>query len=633
MLQKIRDGLQGQRWLAVLIIGALGLVFAAWGAYGIVDLNVGGIGSYAAKVEGERISLDEARDAWSRQQARIAQQFGGELPEAFRKQMQEQLLESMIQDSALTQHARSQGYRVSDAQVHQALREIPAFQIDGKYSAEAAKSLLAQNGITPAQFEADLRGGLQRTQVQRGVQASDFVTPLELERLHALEDQQREVRYAVFPAEKFAGTAPVEDAAVQDYIKKNQSRYLTTESVRLAYGELRLDQVTARIAISEPELREEYEKTKSRYEQGERRQAHHILIKDEGAQSLAKAQEVLAEARKPGQDFGALARKHSADPGSAAQGGDLGLVGRGNFVKPFEDALFAMSVGEIRGPVKTEFGYHIIRLDQVVAGHTRTFEEARPELEAQLRSDRALDQLGDAQERMGRKLEESGGDFDALVKEFGLQAGEIAQYQRGAGGAPLGTAPELQELVFSAPVLHEKRIGGPIAVGEDRIVIVKVLEHRKPQPRPVAEIREEVVAAIRHERGSEGARKAADAARARLLSGASFDDVAKEQGVAAEAARFIGRDDPSVPAAVRSSAFEAPKPAGKPTFRAVQLEDGGSAVLAVTAARLDPTGLSAERQNERRDQATGRHGAADVAAYVAELRRAADVDKNPKAFE
>src|SRR5687768_291835 len=233
MLQRIRDGLQGQRWLALLIIGVLALVFAAWGAYGIVDLNVAG-GAYAAKVEGEKISVEEAREAWTQQQAQWAQQFGGELPEPFKRQLQNELLEGLVRNAALSQHARKQGYRVTDAQIHAALREIPAFQIDGKYSPDVAKGRLAQAGISLSAFEADLRRGLQRTQLQRAIQASDFVTPLELERLHALEDEQREVRYASFTPEKFAGDAPVDDAAVQAYYKKNQSAYLTTESVRLS---------------------------------------------------------------------------------------------------------------------------------------------------------------------------------------------------------------------------------------------------------------------------------------------------------------------------------------------------------------------------------------------------------------
>ena len=460
MLQKIRDGLQGQKWLAGLILGAIILVFAAWGAYGIVDLNFAGTGNYAAEVDGEQISLDDARKAWSQQQAQFAQQFGADLPDAFRTQMQNELLEGMIRNVALGEHAKRQGYRIGEAQMVEAIHSITAFQIDGKYNADAAKAALQQFGVSMTEFETDFQRDLLRLQVQRGIQASDFVTPLELERLHALEDEQREVRYLTLTPEKFADTAPVGDAEVAAYLKKNEARYMSPESVRLAYAELRLEQVAAQLTVSEEDVRAAYEKDKARFVQPERRRSRHILIAD-GPDALKKAQDVLAQARQAGADFSALAKKYSADKASALQGGDLGWSDRTAFVGPFADALFAMKPGEIRGPVKSEFGYHIIRLDEIDPVKARSFDEVRAELEAKLRSERATDQLGDTQQQIETKIEESSADFDALVKEFGMRTGEVGQFVRGAGGEPLGTSPELQELVFSTPVLEERRIGGP----------------------------------------------------------------------------------------------------------------------------------------------------------------------------
>jgi peptidyl-prolyl cis-trans isomerase D len=630
MLQKIRDSLQSQRWLAGAVLGVLALVFAAWGAYGIVDLNIAG-GDYAAKVAGEKISIEDARQAWSQQQGEWQQRFGGELPDEFKRQLQSELLEDLVRSTALSAHARELGYRVTDEQIRTALREIPAFQIDGKYSPQVARERLAQAGISLPAFEADLRRGLQRTQIQRGIQASDFVTSSELERLHGLEDEQREVRYATLTSDKFAGNATVADTDVQEYLKKHQSNYMTPESVRLAYGELRLDQLAAQVPVTDAELREAYDKSKVGFVQPEKRRARHILIKDDPT-ALKKAQEVLAEA-KSGADFSALAKKYSTDAGSAAQGGDLGWAERSYFVAPFADALFSMSPGEIRGPVKTQFGYHILKLDEIQPGKTRAFAEVRPELEAQVRRDQASDQLGDAQERIARRLEESGADFEALVKEFSLHTGEVPSFERGSGGAPLGGAPELQEVVFSTPVLQEKRIGGPIVLGEDRLIVVKVLEHRLPAPRPMSEVREQVIAAIRKERGAAAAEKAADAARARLLSGASFDDVTQKLGVSSEPARFISRNDTAVPTPIRTVVFAAPKPKGKPLYRTATLEDGAAAIVAVTAARLDPTGIAGEARAARIAQAAAQHGTGDVAAYIEELRRNADVSKNSKAFE
>jgi peptidyl-prolyl cis-trans isomerase D len=635
-LQKLGDSLKGQRWLAYTVLGALALVFAAWGAYGIVDISFGP-GAYAAKVNGEKITAEEVRDAWMREQPEWQQRYGGEIPQDEQTRLQDRLIEGMVRNSLLTERTRDLGYRVSEQQLAEAIRSEPAFQVDGRYNADAAKARLAQAGLSVQEFEQEMRRALQRVQVQNALRASDFVTPRELERIFALENEQREVRYAVLPPEKFAVDADVSDAAIQKYYQANQRDFLTTESVRLRYAELRLDQLASQVTVSDQELREAYEAAKDRYVEPERRRARHILITAESpnddAAARKKAEDVLAQARA-GKDFGALAKEHSQDPGSAAQGGDLGWSERNAFVAPFADAVFAMKPGEIRGPVKTEYGYHVIRLDEIQPGKTKTFEEARGELEAQMHRERAGELFGDRQEQIELRIEQAGGDLDALASEFGLTAGTVDPFTRGGGGAPLGSSAELQEVVFSDTVLNQRRIGGPLMLGEDRLVIVQVADHRRPTPRPLAEVREQIVSALREEHGTREAEKAARDAQQRLASGASFDEVVKALGLEVEAARYIGRFDPSVPAQVREEAFALPKPAGgRPSVSALTLDGGGAAVVAVSNARADAGDPNPELRAQRIRMMQARLSMQDVAAYVEELRRTADVTKNPKVFE
>src|SRR5207253_1940156 len=326
MLQRIGDALKGQKWLAYLVLGALALVFAAWGAYGIVNLNFGG-SDYAAEANGAKISLEEAHNRWVRQQTQWQQRLGGmEIPPELRKRFQDQMLEGMIGEALIAERTQSLGYRVST----EALRE-----------------------------------------------------------------------------------------AVQ-----HQAEYMTPESAHLEYAQLSLAALEAQVTVSDTDLRAAYEKAKGRLEVPEKRHARHVLItgKDDAA-ALAQAQKVLAEA-KAGKDFGELAQQYSQDPGSAHNGGDLGWAERSAFVAPFADALFGMKVGEIKGPVKTQFGYHIIRLDEIQAGKSKSFEEARSDLEAQIKRDRATDRFGEIQERLQTKASEPGADLKALAQEFSLQAGE-----------------------------------------------------------------------------------------------------------------------------------------------------------------------------------------------------------------
>lgn len=630
MLQSIRDGLGRHKWLQYLLLGALALVFAAWGAYGIVNLNVQNA-SYAAEANGQKISLQEARDAWLRMsQERLG---GAELPDALRSHFQDQVLEGLIREALMTDRTHGLGYRPALSALSDAITKEPAFQINGKYSPDAAKAALAQAGMSEQSYEDRVRTSLQRTQLEEGIRDSEFQTPVELARSQALQNEQREVRYAQFPVDKFPGAA-VDDAAIEANYKAHQASYMTPESAHVEYAELRLDQLAAQTTVSDADLKTAYDKNKQQYIQAEKRHASHILIAGTGNDAADKklADDVYAQA-KAGKDFAQLAKQYSKDPGSAQKGGDLGWADRTTFVGPFTDALFSMSPSEIHAPVKTEFGYHIIRLDEVQAGKTKTFDEARSELEADVRKNKATDRFGEIQEQLQTQMENSpGATLEGLAKEFQLQSGDVAQFLRGAGGGTLGAAPPVQELVFGDAAVAPGRLAGPVLVGDDRLVIVKVVDRHQPQPKPLAEVRESIVATLKKDNGLDAAYKAAEAADARLTAGGSFDDVVKGAGVTAEPARFIGRNDPAVPAPIRTLAFEIPKPAGKPAYRVVKL-DTGAALMAVTQSRVD-TGV-ANRQMEAAlgKQQAERAGMEATMAYLEDVRRTADVKKNPKAFE
>jgi peptidyl-prolyl cis-trans isomerase D len=228
-----------------------------------------------------------------------------------------------------------------------------------------------------------------------------------------------------------------------------------------------------------------------------------------------------------------------------------------------------------------------------------------------------------------------------VAKEFSLATGEVSPFMRGAGGAPLGTDQPVQDIVFGDSALQPGKIGGPVMVGEDRLVLVKATDHKAPQAKPVAEVKDGIVAALKKEKGSEAALKAAQDAQAKLAAGTSFDDVARQLGVTAEPAKFIGRTDSTVPAELREFVFRAPKPANdKPVYKAVAMQTGGAAVVALTQLRTEAPAGDAEKQAELIKQQSMasrqdamRHGQGDAAAYVEQMRQAAVVRKNPKAFE
>ena len=639
MLQSISDKLKSQRWLMTGLLGLLALIFAAWGAYGIVNVSFSPQ-DYGLKVNGERVSTETLNRAWQERQAQYAQALNGAtLPPAQTRMLQQQLLNEYVRETLLRQRAQASGYRASDAQVLAAYQSEPGFQVDGKFSALAAKTMLAQIGLTPETYEAERRQALQISQLTGGIQLSDFLTAAQLNRIYALENEQREVRYALLPAERYAAAAKIDDAQIKAWYDAHPGDYMSPESVRLQYAQLSLDAIAGQITVKDEDLQAYYDKNKSRYSENEKRHAHHILIsigdaKDASADAaaLAKAQRVLAEL-KAGKDFGELARKYSGDPGSATQGGDLGWAEQSAYVGAFAAALFKMQPGLTSDPVKTQFGYHIIKLDEIRPAHVLTLADGRARIEAEYRRAQASEIFGDREEQLQQKLEKGeSNDLATLATQFGLQLGEVKDFSR-SGGAPLGGKPELVQAVFSDDALSGNRIGGPVALAEDKLVIFKVLEHQAPAPQPIASVRDEVIAAIRKDSSTSAAQLAAKEAIKQLDGGANFDAVIKTLGVTAAPAAFVARGDPQLPVQVREAAFAAPYPAGKPEYRALPLDNGGAALLMLSGVRAGTAGANPKNDEQLVMQYMRRDRDGDMAAYLLELEHRATVKRNPSVFQ
>jgi peptidyl-prolyl cis-trans isomerase D len=639
MLQNIGDKLKSQRWLGIVVLGLLALVFALWGAYGVVNLSFGAP-NYGLKVNGQEIPITTMQRAWQQQLSRYQAQLKSELPAPLREQLQKQMISDYVRDSLVQQRALERGYRVSDQQIIDYLHKEPAFLVRGQFDRIAYQAALAQAGLTSAGYEQELSDTLPTRQFSEGIALGDFVTDAELKRVFALEHEQREIRYAQLPAAKYAAAVNPTDAQIQAWYQAHADSYQTAESVRLQYAELKLDALAAGLSIDQSALQQWYTKNQSRFVQPERRHAHDILISqgattDATADAAAqkKAQDVYTQL-KAGADFASLAKKYSDDPGSAARGGDVGSFARATVSdKAFGDALFALHAGELSAPVKSQFGYHIIRLDDITPERAKTLADSRAELEGLYRREQASELFGDRQEQLQQKLENSNGsDLLALAQEFGMQTGEVASFTRADGGA-LGSNAELDRVVFSADILAGGRIGGPVALSDDHLVLIKVLEHHAPQAKPLASVRADVIAAIRKDEGAKQARAAADAALAQLKGGANFDAVMKSAGLSAAPAAFVGRSDTQLPGPVRVAAFAAPPPAGAPHYQVVPLDDGGVALLAVLTVK--PGAPSADPNADRSLVADyeRRHREADEESYVEEMKRKATVATNPTVFQ
>jgi peptidyl-prolyl cis-trans isomerase D len=630
MLQTIHDRLKG--WVAYVVLGAIASTFVFWGinwTFGNAD--------YAAKVNGHEIPVAEVRESYQRQLAQLARGADGNIDEAQRAALKQKVLDEFIGSEALISRAEDLGYRVSDAQLLREMGRIPAFQVGGKFDEAHAIAVLKAQGRSIPEVEGLIRHNVELQQLESALRYSSFATPAEVRRISALMDQQRELAWVVLPAARFAAAAAPDDATLQAWYQAHKADYLSPELVNLSYIEISLAELSARVTVSEAQLKGYYEDQKTRnpdaYTQAEQRRVRHILLQvsdpKDDATVKAKAEEILKKAQG-GEDFGKLAQQYSQDPGSARQGGDLGMSERRVWVAPFADAAFTMAVGEIRGPVKTQFGYHILKLEAIQPATTRSFEASHADLEAEYRRSEADRLFNGLQDRVSDAALQNPSDLDVVARKAELPVRTIADFSRDGGGA-LGKAPKVIEAAFSADVL-DGHLSQIVEVEKGRGVILKATDHRLPHERALAEVRARVLADWQKERGVELAKAAAADCIRRLEAGESWDAVARSQGVTLQPAHFVTRTDQSVPLELRRAAFEVPHPDGKPVFAPVVLANGDDLVFGLSAVRANP---AAEPQDNplRTQQFAMQLGGGEAEAYAEGVRAAAKVIVNPHAID
>jgi peptidyl-prolyl cis-trans isomerase D len=631
MLQSIHDKLKG--WLAYVVLGAIGLVFVFWGINWTLSAP-----TYAAKVNGSEISSNEVRQTYQQQLAQMERQSSVPLDDAMRNEIKRRVLDEYVNSEALVTRADDLGYRVSDSELLAEMSKVPAFQVDGKFDQAHALAVLNAQGRSVSEIEGLFRRDAKLRQLDTALNASSFATPTELKEFRALTRQQRELAWLTLSAAKYAASATPDDAAIKAYYDAHKSEYMTPETVNLRYVELSLAQLESKVSVDDAQLKAFYEeqktKTPDRFAQAEQRRVRHILLpvndpKEDAAVKL-KAEGILKRAQG-GEDFSKLAKEFSQDPGSAAQGGDLGWSEKKVFVGPFADAAFSMKVDEIRGPVKTQFGYHILKLDGIQPPAVKSFEQSKAELETEYKRNEAERLFNNAQDQLADAALQNATDIESVAKKAGLAVQDIANFNRGDGGGALGKVPAVIDAAFSQDVL-DGRLSPIVEVEKGRGVVLRATDHKLPQQRPLEAVRTEVIQGWKKQRGVELAAAAAVDAAKRLNAGESWDAVAKSLGLTGQAPKFIARSDQEVPLEIRTTAFRAPKPAQKSIYQNLSLANGDAAVLAFSAVREDPNTAIVKDEDIRR-QFASQIASNEAQSYAAAARADAKVTLNPKAID
>lgn len=645
MLQTLRDKTSG--WIATIIIL---LLIIPVGFIGMSDYLVQRSDTDAARVSvppawwrgapgwwpasrlwtTESITAQAFSDRFeqARQAARAEQGDAFDAREFESEENRRELLDLMIDETVLRMAAARDGLVVGDALVRDTIAGIPAFQVDGKFNAERYRLALATQGQTPAQFDQLVREGLRTGLLSGAVAESGFVTANELKRLVTVLGERREARMVMVPRPA-PSTEPVTDAQAQAWFDANKARYRAPEEVTIEYVEV--DGAALQVpALDEAALRGRYESMKSRYQSQEERAASHILVRVPAGADAAtvaaaqrKAAGFAAQARAAGADFAAIARASSDDIGSRATGGDLGWIARGAMPAPFEQALYALSVGQVSEPVRTDAGWHVIQLRELKAGAQQTFEEVRDTLareEQQSARERAFSELAG---KLVDAVNRNPSSLAPAARAVGLPLRTLGPLTRQSRDGLAGN-PAVLRAAFGEAAIEDRTASSLIEVGPDRSVVLRVTQHAPERPLTLAQARARVDADVRADRVRKAQQARVDALVKRLKAGEAFEAVARAEGLdAPQRVPGVQRGAPLPTPAVGDAVFAAPAPrAGAASAGHALLDDGRAVVFTVDA--VQPGRLDALSQDERTQLAeqiaSGRAGE-EAQALARALRR------------
>jgi len=569
MLQDLRENSQGI--IAKAIVGFIIITFALWGIDSLVGLATGS--GAPVKVNGVDITEQQILQGMELQRRQVLSQMGENADPSLidEARLRKAVIDRLIEETLLVEAASEQGLAVGTNFVDQIILATKEFQVDGKFDREQFNAMLRNAGLTPMGYRDLLRRETLINQEQSAIINSAFVSRAELERLRALDRQARSVRYVTLPVADELATVSVEPAEVEQYYAEQKTRFETPEQVAISYISLDMQSLARQVEVPETEVQAAYDQLLAEFQSQEARQAAHILIgvgserDEDAARSLATEIKARLDG---GEDFAALAGEFSDDTGSAAAGGDLGVVEKEVMVPEFEQALFELAAGQVSDPVRTEFGYHLIKVLSVEHSTPPSYDQARAGLLGELRQQRAEAAFVGKTEVLA--------DLQEPAQVMGLAVQTLAPFGRQGDDSALGSHPRVLEAAFSDDVLLHGHNSAVIEISPEQVVVIRVDQHLPSRLQDLAEVRDQITAELKRAKAAALVLEKADA-----IADASRKGEA--QAVAWMTQSGVTRGDQSLAPELVQELFRMPKPeSGAVSVRTLSLADGGAAVLQLT---------------------------------------------------
>lgn len=573
MLQGIRDRAQG--WIAWVIVGLIAIPFALWGIqeYFGVDPNIA-----VADVNGAEIPLSEFQISLQRR----VQAFAERQLAPNDEQLKKDTIRRLVEDQLILQAGEKDGLRISDGMLAGAITTNPDFLVDGEFDQMTYDAFLMRAGFSPGRFEETLRQRMLTQQLEVAYAHSAIATKSEVRGLLRLQAQERRFAELIVYVDDHR-TAEISSQAISEYYERNRARYVTDEKVQVQYVSLARGDLEAAIEADEDTLRGEYDNRIASFTISERRRVNHILIAVndslDDAAALSKAQ-ALFEQIGAGADFGELARQNSDDPGSAEKGGDLGTIERGFMDPKVDQVAFTLKSGVLSKPIRSAFGYHLVKVTNVRPARVRTFQEARDEVLREYQRAQGEQLYFEQIEQLSNLAFEQPDNLDDAAEALGLELKKTDFFSRdGLTGHSLFSEPRLVEAAFASDVRVEGNNSDPIEL-DDEVVVLRVTEHRVSEQRSLAEVREEVKLVLERQAARAEAASVGKRLLVRLRGGSPPSSVEEENRLQWTGEQTTSRNSFSVSEQVRVTLFRMPHPAtGESLYDGAIDDDGNFRIL------------------------------------------------------
>lgn len=561
MLERIREGSQGATAKVILTLVILSFALA-------------GIGSYlgqptetpVATVNGKEISQMSFARAYENERSRLEQQFGEYFSQiasdpAYTARMRENVIQRLVQQELQMQLAQELGLRVSDEAIKEEIRNIPAFQVAGEFNNDRYLQVIRQMNYQPDGFRDYLRKEMTLNQLASAIIATDFTLENELAATVKLQNQLRDIESVTLSAANFKSEVTVSEDEIKEYYQLNQNQFMAPEMVALDYIELKGTELPLEEAVTDAEIAANYEDNKALYMEPERRRVAHILVEnlEDDAAAQAKAEEILAELQN-GADFAAVAKEKSDDLVSAEIGGDLEWIDRDMMDPEFEAAAFALeNVGDLSEVVKSEFGYHIIKLTDYEPEQVKQLADVSAEIKAQLELDKRLNHFYEVQTRVADLAFEVADSLTDAAEAAGVEVKSTGLFSRNNAPAPFNN-PKVLNTAFSVEILEDGVNSELIEVADEHIVFIRAKEHKAAAVKPLEEVSAGIQLTLENQKASELAKEKAQELYASLQAGTALSDIAAKANAEVVATAGVKRQSFAPSYEVVQAVFKMPTP-------------------------------------------------------------------------